>query len=103
MTDRYEGKPFLRLLDSYVLDTIGHLDEANRKWLVEAEPFFRETFVASGGWRDIVAQRMQFPDGMDASIVEVWTKGRTKFMAMGGEELDPVEFTHRFVDTNFPH
>ena len=53
MTDRYEGKPFLRLLDSYVLDAIGKLDEANAKWLVEAEPYFRETFGGTGSWQDI--------------------------------------------------
>ena len=103
MTDRYEGKPFLRLLDSYVLDTIGHLDEANRKWLVEAEPYFRETFGGKGGWRDIVATRMQFPEGIDAAIVEAWEKGSVRFRADTGEDPHPVQFTHMFVDQNFPH
>ena len=103
MSDRYEGKPFLRLLDSYILDTIGALDEANRKWLVESEPYHREIFGAKGGWREIVAGRMNFPQGMDATIVEVWEKGSARFRQDTGEEPDPVQFTHMFVDQNFPH
>ncbi|MFB0613162.1 hypothetical protein [Aurantiacibacter poecillastricola] len=103
MTDRYEGKPFLRLLDSYVLAAIGHLDEANARWLVEAEPYFRSTFGATGSWQEIVAARMQFPEGMEEAIREVWAKGRVKFVEMAGEDPDPVLFTYEFVDTNFPH
>ena len=103
MSDRYEGKPFLRLLDSYVLAVIGHLDEANEEWLVAAEPHFRATFGEQGSWREIVASRMQFPQGMDAAIAETWDKGRQKFCEQAGEEPDPVQFTHMFVDTNFPH
>lgn len=103
MTDRYDGKPFLRLLDSYVLDAIGHLDEANAKWLVEAEPHFRATFGEDGSWREIVEKRMQFPVGMQAAILDVWTKGQAKFRAAAGEDPDPVLFTYEFVDTKFPH
>jgi hypothetical protein len=103
MTDRYEGKPFLRLLDSYVLAAIGHLDEANARWLVEAEPHFRAIFGEEGSWREIVEKRMQFPQGMPAAILDVWTKGRIKFREAAGEEPDPVLFTYEFVDTNFPH
>ena len=103
MSDRYEGKPFLRLLDFYILDTIGALDDANRNWLIGAEPYFRETFGGTGGWRNIVASRMQFPDGIDAAIVETWEKGRVKFREHTGEEPDPVNFAHHFVDSNFPH
>ena len=103
MTDRYAGKPFLRLLDSYVLDAIGHLDAANQQWLVSAEPRFRHEFGGTGGWREIVRQRMQFPPGMDAAIMETWEKGRLRYREGTGEEADPVAFANTFVDTNFPH
>jgi len=103
MTDRYEGKPFLRLLDSYVLAAIGHLDEANAKWLVEAEPHFWATYGIEGSWRVIVEKRMQFPEGMPAAILEVWIKGQAKFREAAGEDPDPVLFAQQFVDTNFPH
>lgn len=103
MSDRYDGKPFLRLLDSYVLSAIGQLDEANATWLVEAEPYFRATFGVEGTWQEIVGQRMRFPDGMDATILEVWEKGSHKFVEMTGNQPDPVQFTYEFVDKNFPH
>lgn len=103
MSDRYAGKPFLRLLDSFVLAAIGALDKANEGWLTRSEPFFRETFGEEGSWRAIVASRMQFPAGMEAAIVDVWEKGRTRFLLESGEAPDPVQFAHMFVDTNFPH
>lgn len=103
MSQRYEGKPFLRLLDSYVLAAIGQLDDANALWLTEAEPHFRATFGEQGTWQQIVEKRMGFPAGMPAAILEVWTRGQAKFRAAAGEEPDPVLFAHQFVDTHFPH
>ncbi|MCP3731733.1 hypothetical protein M9978_15000 [Sphingomonas sp. MG17] len=103
MTDRYAGKPFLKLLDSYVLDAIGALDPASDASLTAMESRFREIFGASGDWRTIVAERMQFPKGMAGAIREVWEKGSAKFVAAQGHQPDPHEFTRTFVDTNFPH
>lgn len=103
MSDRYIGKPFLRLLDSYVLDVIGALDDANARWLVAAEPNFRHEFGGTGGWRDVVRQRMQFPVGIDAAIRETWEKGRVRYREGTGEDADPIAFAQTFIDTNFPH
>ena len=103
MTDRYAGKPFLRLVDSYVLDAIGHLDPAADAALTAKEPEFHATFGAKGSWREIVEARMTFPDGMRGAIREVWDKGRVRFVAAQGREPDPMEFTTAFVDTKFPH
>lgn len=103
MIDRYVGKPFLQLLDSYVLDAIGALDVEADAGLAAMEAEFRKTFDATGDWRAIVVQRMNFPDGMAGAIREVWQKGSVKFMAAHGREPDPFEFTRHFVDTNFPH
>jgi hypothetical protein len=103
MADRYEGKPFLKLLDCYVLDSIGHLDAASDAALTAMEPKLRQTFGATGDWRTIVIDRMQFPKGMAGAILDLWQKGRTKFVAANGRDPDPGEFTRIFVDTNFPH
>ena len=102
MSDRYEGKPFLRLLDSYVLDAIGHLDPEAEAALTRMEPKFQETFGASGDWRTLVAEQMQFPEGMAGAILEMWQTGRTRFIEAQGHEPDPNEFTRAFVDTKFP-
>lgn len=103
MIDRYAGKPFLELLDNYILDAIGALDAESDTALTAREPEFRRLFGASGGWRAIVAQRMNFPDGMAGAIREVWQKGSVKFISANGREPDPFEFARHFVDSNFPH
>jgi hypothetical protein len=102
VTDRYEGKPFLKLLDSYVLDAIGALDAQTASTLAAMEPTLLQTYGGSGGWRDVVVAQMQFPEGMAGAIREVWEKGRPRFVAAHGREPDPIEFTQVFVDTNFP-
>lgn len=102
MINRYEGKPFLRLLDSYVLDAIGALDADALAGLHMLEPKLRQTYAATGSWREIVAAQMEFPEGMPGAIREVWEKGRPRFVEAHGREPDPVEFTQVFVDSNFP-
>lgn len=103
MIERYAGKPFLELLDSYVLDAIGHLDAGADAALTAREPQFRKLFGGTGDWRAMTVQRMQFPAGMAGAIREVWAKGAVKFMAAHGRQPDPVEFTRVFVDSKFPH
>jgi hypothetical protein len=102
MSDRYIGKPFLRLLDSYVLDAIGALDETALAGLASLEPGLRRTYGTTGSWQEIVAAQMQFPEGMPGAIRETWEKGRPRFVEAHGREPDPNEFTRIFVDSNFP-
>jgi hypothetical protein len=103
VSDRYDGKPFLRLLDSYVLDAIGYLDATTAAWLTEAEPHFRHEFGHTGSWREIVEQRMQFPERMRDAIRELWVKGNLRFDDPDGQRPHPVNFAHMFVDRSFPH
>jgi len=100
---RYDGKPFLRLLDCYVMDAIGVLDPDDDAELKAVESKLRKTFHAQGSWRQIVESRMQFPAGMKGAIKELWEKGRPKFIAQHGYEPNPWDFTIHFIDTNFPH
>ena len=103
MIERYSGKPFLELLDSYVLDAVGALDAESDAALAAREAEFHRLFGASGDWRTIVEQRMRFPAGMARAIREVWEKGSVKFRAAQGRDPDPAEFARHFVDSNFPH
>lgn len=103
MSDRYSGKPFLELLDSYVLDAIGALDPGADARLTMMQPHFRAILGSTGDWRGMVVGRMQFPEGMQGAIREVWQKGAVKFLTAHGRKPDPVEFARVFVDTNFPH
>lgn len=103
MNARYIGKPFLELLDAYVLDAIGHLDSARDADLTAREAGFRQMFGGTGGWREQVVQRMQFPEGMTGALRELWEKGAVKFVAAQGYQPEPAEFVRSFVDKNFPH
>jgi hypothetical protein len=103
VTDRYKGKPFLELVDAYVLDSIGHLHPDADAELAAREPEFHELFGIDGSWREIVERRMNFPDGMAGAILEVWRKGRNSFVIKHREEPVPRDFARHFVDSHFPH
>ncbi|HWK35796.1 hypothetical protein [Sphingomonas sp.] len=102
MSDRYDGKPFLLLLDSYVLDAIGHLDPMAEPARRDAAANVQQTFGVSGSWREMVAAEMKFPADMPGALREMWASGRPRFVAAHGREPDPAEFVRIFVDTNFP-
>lgn len=99
--DRYNGKPFLRLLDCYVLRAIGELDAPQANALANMEPKLAEVYGISAAWHEIVAQQMSFPENLPAHISEIWQAGQQR-AAEQGLEADPREFTRQFVDTNFP-
>ncbi len=101
-TDRYDGKPFLRLLDSYVLAAIGELPREQHESLQDMEPKLRSVYGTEGDWRQIVATQMGFPDDLPATIKVIWDNGVAKIRA-SGMNPDPSEFIRHFVDTNFPH
>ncbi len=103
MSGRYDGKPFLKLVDAYVIDAIGHMDPATELELTLMETDMQAQTGLTGDWRSMVEQRMKFPPGMVGAIREVWDKGRIKFLASTGREPDPLEFTMHFVDSKFPH
>jgi hypothetical protein len=90
VTERYTGRPFLKLVDSYILDAIGHLSAADDAALEH-------------GWRATVEREMKFPAGFAGAVREMWDKGRVKFVAAQGHEPDPAQFTQSFVDSKFPH
>lgn len=100
---RYDGKPFLRLLDCYVMDAIGALDPGDDAALKAAEPAYRKSWGVQGDWRQIVEARMNFPAGMKGAIRELWEKGRPRFRAANGYEPNPWDFTIHFIDSKFPH
>ena len=98
---RYDGKPFLRLLDCYVLKAIGCLDPQQEAALVAMEPRLAQVYGSEGRWDAIVAKQMNFPEDLPARIAGIWEAGKAKAAGIG-LTVDPIEFTTQFVDTNFP-
>jgi hypothetical protein len=89
---RYDGKPFLRLLDCYVLNSIGCPDECQDLALSVMAPKLADTFGFSGSCVEIVAHQMDFPPTLPARIKQMWDNGRAAAQAVG-VTVDPNEFT----------
>lgn len=101
MTDRYTDKPFLRFVDAYVLNAIGHLDAATESYCQAMVPQLEQSFGLKGSWEQIVEQQMKFPPDLKAQILRIWTEGKARFAEGQGESADPVQFAYIFVDRNF--
>jgi len=99
---RYDGKPFLKLLDCYVLSCIGHLDDKEEDALNLMAPRLSSLFGIRGSWFDIVSTRMEFPKEFPKIIQEIWKRGKENARRQG-MSVDPGEFARQFVDTNFPN
>ncbi|MGK6321433.1 hypothetical protein [Sphingomonas sp. DT-204] len=98
---RYDGKPFLRLLDCYVLKSIGELDAQQESSLKAMEPKLADIYGQGGSWFDIVANQMDFPPTLPSQIKSIWDAGKAN-AALQGVTVSPEEFTQQFVDKNFP-
>lgn len=97
---RYEGKPFLRLLDCYVLSSIGHLDAEQEHALNMMAPKLSEALGVKGSWFELVRSKMEFPSDLPEKIFRIWEAGEAKAKSLG-MSVDPNEFARQFVDTNF--
>lgn len=98
---RYDGKPFLRFLDGYVLQSIGELEPEQQEALRRAEPILAESLGHSGGWFDIVAIQMDFSADLPEKIRRIWEEGKARANSQG-IHVDAKEFTRQFISTNFP-
>jgi hypothetical protein len=96
---RYAGKPFLRLLDAYVLNAIDQLQSTQREILSRLEPKLVETYRMSGTWQEIVAAQMDLPEGFPDTIRKYWTRYLDAARAQGASPV-PEEFAMSFVDQN---
>lgn len=102
MTDRYEEKPFLRFVDAWVLQAIGHLDSATESWCKAMVPQLQQSFGTTGqSWEAIVEQQMKFTPEQPAQIRKIWEDGKQRFEQGNGQPADPVQFAMIFVDRNF--
>ena len=99
--NRYTGKAFLRLLDSYVLDCIGQLADAPRESLRLMEPKLNAVYATAGTWQEVVRSQMDLPVDFPDMIRKVWSDFLDAAKSQG-IPVDPNEFVARFVDENFP-
>jgi len=100
MTDRYKDKPFLRLLELYVLWSIGRLRNDDEEKLSALTSKLRVTYkMPNAAWHEIVAAQMAFPPNMSSQIKAVWEKNLT-IAKVNNAVLSDEDFTRMFVDKN---
>lgn len=90
----------MKLLDCYVLDAIGQLEDSNRQLLQSLEPKLRETYGVTGSWIEIVATQMEFTDALPGSINALWHRHLDQAREQGLSVL-PIDFAIKVVDENF--
>lgn len=92
MTDRYDGKPFQRLLDAYVLDVIGALDPRTDQQLTADLPRLTEALGSDAAtWQALVREQMRFSPDEDERIRASWAKAK-EADEIAGRSPDPTSF-----------
>ena len=100
MNERYLGKPFLRLLECYVMWASGQLADSELEKLREMTPKLQEVYTASGEWHEIVASQMNFPEAFADQIRMMWDQNQ-EIARQNGVPMSPEAFAQMFVDQNF--
>jgi len=97
--DRYAGKPFLKLVDAFVLKAIGHLDPSQDEALQQMTPKLQATFKRTGTWEEIVMAELRFEPEVRTAIRDLWEKNQV-IARQKGVSLTPQAFTEMFVAKN---
>jgi hypothetical protein len=87
MSDRYDDKPFLRYVDAWVLNAIGHLDDATRAYCVAMEPTLRQSLGLAGNWTAMVEKQMKFAPECRPNPQDLG-RGKVRFEAGNGRPAD---------------
>jgi hypothetical protein len=98
-TERYAGKPLLRLLELYTLWSINHLSAENQQTLELMSPKLNKTFGGDGSWQSAIEAAMELPANMPQLIRDLWQKN-LGISEEHGVELSPQQFAEMFVDSN---
>ena len=98
-SSRYEGKPLLKLLESYVLWAIDELPAKDEKLLTQMTPKLQSIYGLQGDWQQVISAVMELPPNMPRLIRELWVKN-TAIASKNGVTLAPQHFAEMFVDNN---
>jgi len=97
MSDRYQGKPFLLLLEKYILFVIGELKPSDLENLEKMTPNLQRTFNQKGGWSEIIAGQMDLSRDDVDSIKRNWDENRRRAQ-VERKTVDPQAFAQFVAD-----
>jgi len=98
--NRYEGKPLLRLLELYVLHTLGELPATERETLTRLAPKLQTVYGGNGAWHEAVAAAVHMQAEMPQFIRDMWEKNLEIARTNNVPALTPQKFAEMFVDEN---
>ena len=95
--DRYEQRPLLLVLENYILDCIGELEEEKNAGMTT---LIRKIFGGEGDWRATVEEALEFDSSLGDALREMWQKNQ-QIAAAEKFELHPVQFAKMCAEENF--
>jgi hypothetical protein len=98
-SQRYQGKPLLRLLECYVLKSLDLLPESDGRNLTTMQPKLAQIYGKQGTWDEIIAATMELPKNMPSLIRDMWARNQ-EIAKANGVTLTPQQFAEMFVDQN---
>lgn len=97
--ERYQGRPFVRLLDLYVLAL---LDQLSSEASEVVDQLVRSAFTSEPAepWTLVLEKELHLPTGLADQIKAMW-RGYQAFEQTQGRLANPIDFTRHVVDENF--
>ncbi|MDA8016722.1 MAG: hypothetical protein MPN21_04665 [Thermoanaerobaculia bacterium] len=97
---RYQGKPFLRLLELYVLWAIDALDASHENEIRSLSTELQKVYGRPGAWHEIIEAQMDFPQGMADELLKMWSENK-RIAEDKAIHLIAQEWVEQVVDDNF--
>ncbi|MFG6504549.1 hypothetical protein [Microbacterium sp. P05] len=98
---RYQGKPMLRVLDAYVLDALGALDELTVESYTAMRPKLAAALHAEApSWQGVVERAMDMPPDSANALRAMWERHVHETLA-AGDVPDVVTWVRQLVDARF--
>lgn len=100
MSDRYDGKPLLRLLELYVLKALGELPALEEETLAKLAPKLQTIYGGDGTWDGAIETAVRMPKDMPGQIRDLWAQNLQIAQAKNVPALSAQQFAELFVDEN---
>lgn len=95
--ERYQGRPLLMLLDSFVLSCIGQLPGDKEQKL---HAVVQKIWPGPGDWKQRLRETLHLEPAIEQHIADLWARN-TEIAKGSGETLLPLQFAIMVVDDNF--
>jgi hypothetical protein len=95
--ERYQGRPLVLVLESYVLDCIGALTPDRSEQVGDV---VRQAFGGDDDWKQTIRRQLRIADTLDESLRAMWARNQ-EIARENAYDLHPIQFAKMVVDKNF--